>query len=207
MQMKKQILLLLLLTGTEVALSQKTSSVYVLSKDESQLVWKATYVLGGGHEGTLQFTSGKVTTTDNPVGITGEFITNINSIENTDIQPKEDGDGLEEHLRSDDFFSATRFPQGYFVLQKAESSGMPNQFTITGLLTLKGNTLPIQFPATIMTSKDVMKVLADITLDRTKWAINYNSKSIFADLKDGVISDDIQLTLQLTLRKGNALSR
>lgn len=205
--MKKQILLLLLLTGTEVALSQKNPSVYVLSKDESQLVWKATYVVGGGHEGTLQFTSGKANASDDPVGITGEFILDINSIENTDIQPKEDGDGLEEHLRSDDFFSADRFPQGYFVLQKAESFGMPNQFTVTGLLTLKGITLPIQFPATILKDKDVMKVLADFTFDRTKWGINYNSKSIFADLKDGVISDDIQLSLQLTLKKGNALSR
>jgi polyisoprenoid-binding protein YceI len=207
MEMKKQILLLLLLTGTQVALSQKNSSVYVLSKEESRLLWKASYVVGGGHEGTLQFTSGKVTTSDDQIGITGEFITDINSIENTDIQPKEDGDGLEEHLRSDDFFSAARFPQGYFVLQKAESSGMPNLFTITGLLTLKGITLPIQFPATILKDKDVMQVLADITLNRTKWGINYNSKSIFADLKDGIISDDVLLRLQLTLRKGNAQSR
>jgi polyisoprenoid-binding protein YceI len=207
MQMKKQILLFLLLAGTEVALSQKNSAVYVLSKDASQLVWKATYVLGGDHEGTLQFISGKVTPSDNPAGITGEFIIDINSIENTDIQPKEDGDGLEEHLRSDDFFSAARFPQGYFVLQKAESSGIPNLFTVTGLLTLKDNTLPIQFPATILKDKDVMKVLADITFNRTKWGINYNSKSIFADLKDGVISDDIQLRLQLTLKKATASSR
>jgi polyisoprenoid-binding protein YceI len=197
--MKKVIILFMLTVGSGYVLSQGTQTTYLLSKDESVLYWKAYYVISGGHEGTMHFFSGKITTTPDRQ-LKGEFVLDMNSIENTDINPKEDGDGLEEHLRSDDFFSTLFYTKGFFSILKTEALAKPDQFAVTGFLTLKALTHQISFPATIRTEKDVMKVKAEITIDRTKWGINYNSKTIFGDLKDGVISDNIDIRLDLTLK-------
>jgi hypothetical protein len=39
------------------------------------------------------------------------------------------------------------------------------------------------------------------TIDRTNWGVNYGSKSIFDNLGDKFISDDIQLTVKLQATK------
>jgi polyisoprenoid-binding protein YceI len=204
--MKKAIILFLLTLVSEYVISQSTETTYLLSKDESVLVWKAYYVVSGGHEGTMQFLSGKVTTYPDRQ-MTGEFVLNINSIENTDIKPKEDGHGLVEHLLSDDFFSAMLYPKGFFSILKTEALAEPGEYTVTGFLTLKALTHQISFPAIIQTEKDEMKVQAEITIDRTKWGINYNSKTIFDDLKDGVISDNIDIRLNLILKNQSGQPR
>jgi polyisoprenoid-binding protein YceI len=199
MKMKKAIILFLLALTSGRVLSQNIETTYLLSKDESILYWKAYYMISGGHEGTMQLLSGNVTTFPDRQ-LKGEFVMDINSIENTDIKPKEDGDGLEEHLRSDDFFSSMLYPKGFFSILKTEQLARPGEYTVTGFLTLKALTHQISFPATIQTEKGVMKVQAVITIDRTKWEINYNSKTIFDDLKDGVISDNIEIRLNLVLK-------
>ena len=39
------------------------------------------------------------------------------------------------------------------------------------------------------------------TIDRTKWNVNYGSKSVFDNLGDKFIDDDIKLTIDLVAKK------
>jgi polyisoprenoid-binding protein YceI len=205
MQMKKMIILLFAISTSAVLFAQNSPSRYLLSASENELVWSASYVVMGGHEGTLRFISGYLD--DSTPTLTGEFVFDMSSIENTDIKPSEDGDGLEEHLRAEDFFDTAKFPKGFFTILKTESTSVIQRFTVTGFLTLKGIANEITFPAMIIKEKETMKVKAEITINRTKWGINFHSKSVFADLKDGVISDDVSIKLDLVLRKESAQPR
>jgi polyisoprenoid-binding protein YceI len=197
--MKNVIILFVLALGVEPVLSQNLEANYVLAKDESQLYWNAYYVISGGHDGTMKLLSGKVIVHPDRQ-MKGEFVLDMNSIENTDIKPENEGDGLEEHLRSDDFFSTMLYTKGFFSILKTEPLAQPDEFTVIGFLTLKALTHQISFPATIYIEQGVMKVKAKITIDRTRWGITYNSKTFFADLKEGFIADNIDIRLDLVLK-------
>ena len=72
-----------------------------------------------------------------------------------------------------------------------------NQYEVTGQLTIRGITHSINFPAIIKNENGVIKADAKIAIDRTKWGVNFQSKSICASLKDGIIADEVIIILRL----------
>src|SRR6476660_6850668 len=54
---------------------------------------------------------------------------------------------LEAHLQSPDFFDAERYPKLEFVSRSIERAG--DRLTITGDVTIKGHTEPVELTATI----------------------------------------------------------
>jgi polyisoprenoid-binding protein YceI len=178
-------------------------SRFELAPDASQIEWKGTYVLGGSHEGTLRPVSGSVLVSPEG-GITkGEFTIDMNSIKSTD-QQNADAKDLDDHLKSEDFFSTARFPLAFFSITGITATpdpGKTGQYSIVGLLSIKGMTNQITFPASIITNDKITTVKADIIVNRTKWDIVYRSASFFETLKDGVISDNFEVSIDLTLLK------
>jgi len=177
--------------------------VSYLSITESKLQWIGKPLVGGGHEGTINFISGSITTSASGDITKGDFVLDMNTIRNTDMKP-EDGHGgkdLEDHLKSKDFFSVTKYPRANFSILKVitePTASDTQQVRVTGLLSIKGITNEIVFPATISQNKESVNVKAELTIDRTKWDIIYNSKTIFSNLKDGFISDEIKIVVDLT---------
>ncbi|TXH29415.1 MAG: YceI family protein [Cyclobacteriaceae bacterium] len=171
-----------------------------LNQKQSKLIWMGKPIVGSGHEGTIQFTSGSIVTSSTGQITQGELVADMNTIKNTDMKPDDGGRDLEDHLKNDDFFSVTKFPRANFSILKVvpdatyKTSG---RIKITGLLTIKGITNQVEFMATTTSSKENIQVKGELIIDRTKWDIIYQSKSIFKNLKDGVISDEIKLTLDL----------
>jgi len=177
--------------------SDKVSTLVI---KESTLQWAGKPLVGGGHEGTINFSSGSITTSANGDITQGEFVLNMNTIKSTDMKPDDGGKDLEEHLKSEDFFSVTKYPQANFSILKImqeSKTGDVQQVKVTGLLTLKRITNMITFPATITRKGETANIKAEITIDRTKWDIIYNSKTFFANLKDGFISDEIKIVIDL----------
>lgn len=173
---------------------------WTLNEKESTLKWMGKPIVGNGHEGTIQFVSGSIAFSTTGLPKEGEFVVDMNTIRNTDMEGENGAKDLEEHLKSDDFFSVTKYPRANFSILKviAQASGNgPQQIKVTGLLTIKGITNQVVFPATIIRSKGELMIKADLTIDRTKWDINYQSRSIFKNLKDGVISDEIAISVEL----------
>jgi polyisoprenoid-binding protein YceI len=175
--------------------------VSTLSTSESKLQLMGKPLVGGGHEGTIKFISGSITTSASGLITQGEFVLDMNTIKNVDIKPESSAKDLEDHLKSEDFFAVAKYPRANFSILKVipESTVTdPQQVRVTGLLTIKGITNQIVFPAAINRNKESVSIKAELTIDRTKWDITYNSKTFFSTMKDGLISDEIKILLDLS---------
>lgn len=60
---------------------------WVLNQKESKLQWMGKPIVGSGHEGTIQFVSGSVTTSSAGQITHGELVLDMNTIKNTDMKP------------------------------------------------------------------------------------------------------------------------
>lgn len=172
-----------------------------LSISESRLQWIGKPLVGGGHEGTIKFISGSITTAASGLITQGEFVLDMNTIKNVDIKPESSAKDLEDHLKSEDFFAVAKYPRANFSILKVvpePTTSDAQRVRVTGLLSIKGITNQIAFPATINRDKESVNVKAELTIDRTKWDIIYNSKTFFSTMKDGLISDEIKILLDLS---------
>ncbi|MEX2590589.1 MAG: YceI family protein [Chitinophagales bacterium] len=158
----------------------------------STLEWIGKKVTGK-HNGTIQVKSGNVSLTKGK--LSGNFTIDMTTIENNDLEG-EYKTKLENHLKSDDFFSVEKFPTSTFKITKAVDEGN-GKYEITGDLTIKGITNPVTFPATISVIDGELRADANITFDRSKWKVKYGSGSFFDDLGDKMIYDDVYLSLSL----------
>jgi len=162
----------------------------------------------GTHTGTISLSEGVVTLKDGRVA-GGSFVLDMTSITNTDLE----GDmkaGLEGHLKGlaegkeDHFFNTPVHPTGKFAITKV--TNLENDATATNLvygnLTLKGITKEIGFKANIKVNGSSVSVTTPpFTIDRTQWGVNYGSKSVFDDLGDKFVNDEIGLSIELNASK------
>lgn len=73
---------------------------------------------------------------------------------------------------------------------------------INGNLTIKDKTNPIEFPATVSEQGNSVTIKSEpFMIDRTKWGVNYGSKSVFDNLGDKFIDDDMEITVSIVANK------
>ena len=113
---------------------------------------------------------------------------------------------LEAHLKGTvegqegDFFNVNKYPTATFELTGAEAMG--DHTMVKGNLTIKDQTNHIEFPANITMDADKVTIESKtFSIDRTKWNVNYGSKSVFDNLGDKFINDEIELTISLVAKK------
>lgn len=160
-----------------------------IKTDVSQVVWKG-YKVTGSHEGTIAIQSGSlIFEADKLTG--GEFVIDMTTINTTDLDGEAKGQ-LEGHLKSEDFFGVEAHPTATLVFTNVTSSGK-NAYTVTGDLTIKGKTNPINFTISIYGNK----ATASLKVDRTKYDVKYGSTSFFDGLKDKAIYDEFDLVSDL----------
>lgn len=161
----------------------------VIKTDKSKVVWKG-YKVTGSHEGTIDVKSGTlVFEGDKLTG--GEFVIDMTSISTTDLEGEYKGK-LDGHLKSDDFFGVSNHPTAKLVFTSVKSSGK-SAYDVTGDLTIKGKTNPINFTISIYGNK----ATASLKVDRTKYEVRYGSTSFFDGLKDKAIYDEFDLVTDL----------
>jgi polyisoprenoid-binding protein YceI len=108
--------------------------------------------------------------------------------------------GLGKEEDADHFFNTKKFPEGTFEITTVETVDAVT--TVSGNLTLKGITKPVSFPATISVDGDMVMLNSEsFKIDRTQWGVNYASKSVFDDLKDKFVNDEIELKVSVTAAK------
>jgi len=165
--------------------------------EKSTVVWTATKVIGGGHTGTIELSSANLEISGTKIK-GGSFSVDMTTMNCTDL----DGDmkgNLEGHLKSEDFFAVEKFKTADFKITKV-SKGSNGTFDITGDVTIKGKTVQISFPATVVKSGDMTTTTAKITLDRTKFDVKYGSNSFFDNLGDKAISNEFTLDVTLVTK-------
>jgi polyisoprenoid-binding protein YceI len=99
-----------------------------------------------------------------------------------------------------DFFNVTQFPTGAFEVTGVSDEG--GKTMLSGNLTLKGVKQNITFPVSVANVGDELTITSDaFTIDRTKWGVNYGSKTVFDNLGDKFISDEIELKINVVAYK------
>ncbi len=184
---------------TEVA-EVATAADFKVDPASSIIEWVGSKP-AGKHTGTIALKDGSFAVTDGVV-TGGDFTIDMTSITVTDLTGDEKA-RLEGHLKGtgekekeDHFFNTTAFPTGNFKITKVEGN------TVTGILTLKDVANEVSFPATIGVNENEVKLESEpFTIDRTKWNVNYASQSVFDDLKDKFINDEIELVVKVKATK------
>lgn len=188
-------------TGDETGgISEKTSGpAYNYSKAKSTLYWEGNKP-GGKHHGTIEVIGGSAITDGNRIS-GGSFEIDMSSIRNDDVKNEGMRNRLLGHLKSEDFFFVEKYPMATFEITRVEASGGSTHL-ITGDLTIRGNTNEISFPAEIKMDDEMIHAQSgEIVLDRTRWDVNHMSKSIFAEMKDNFINDEMIVKLDVHLSR------
>ncbi|WP_106792351.1 YceI family protein [Aquimarina sp. Aq78] len=190
-------------TPEEVKEAPVEAIMYSVDVASSSIDWVGSKPLEK-HTGTLKLTSGTFEAKEGVI-MSGSFIIDMTSINVTDLEGDSKAD-LEGHLKGegegteDHFFNIAKFPKGVFeVTGISEKEG---KTYIEGNLTLKDIKKNISFPATTSVEGDVMKLNSEVfTINRTDWSVNYASKSVFGDLGDKFINDDIEIKISIKANK------
>ncbi len=164
----------------------------------TKIYWKGTKP-GGEHNGIIKLKEGgKFLVEDNKL-VGGEFIIDMASIANIDLEDAEMNAKLVGHLKSADFFNVDSFPEAKLIVSEVVPLKGNDTFntTLKGNLTMKDITHSIEFKANVKVDEGGMYAISEeFVLDRTKWGVNYKSKSIFKELKDKFINDEFALKIE-----------
>lgn len=174
------------------ALLPKHSEVYKVDTKDSSLEWFAEKVTGK-HNGTINLSSGSIINNHGILSATFEI--DMNTIVCTDLSG-ESKTKLENHLKSDDFFSSAKYPKAKFVSTSITPITDPkNGFTHTvkGNLTIKEKTNEISFDATIKMEGNKIVCNGTAIVDRSKFDVRYGSKSFFPEIGNRMIYDEFKV--------------
>ena len=160
----------------------------------STIGWTSPMLGVKTHSGTIQLTSGSVTT-KGPTVIGGDFLVDLKlqteQMLDTNYAPDGSKQGtranLIGHLMSPDFFAADSFPTASFKITSASGN------TATGDLTVRGKTNQETVTDIVVTEEGgVMKASGKLVFDRQKYNVAWNTGSV-----DAVLGDNIELNVSL----------
>jgi polyisoprenoid-binding protein YceI len=117
----------------------------------------------------------------------------------TSIKESNANERLENHLKSDDFFAVATYPVAKLVLTGSTQFDK-GYGVVSGLLTIKDKTNPIEFKAIVQKKDDGLWFYANFIIDRTKYDVRYGSGSFFDNLGDKTIFDEFKLKVSLLVQ-------
>jgi len=186
-----------------VAETESITEKYITDVTKSSIEWRG-FKPTGSHNGTVNIDTGVFQVNDGVLQ-SGTFLIDMKSIVSLDLE----GDmknNLESHLKGTvegkegDFFNVNQFPVGGFEITAVKT--VEGKTTLSGNLDLKGIKQNITFPVTVSSEGDMLTITSEaFTIDRTKWGINYGSKSVFDNLGDKFINDDMELKINVVAYK------
>jgi polyisoprenoid-binding protein YceI len=197
MKFKITSVLFAVLTSFSISSFAQKAETYKVDASKSTITWVGKK-FSGSHDGTIQLASGTLNIASKKL-VGGGFEANMTSI--TTVDGGKGSANLDKHLKNDDFFGVDKFPTATFVIKKVEGAGA--DVKVTGDLTIKGKTSPVTFPAklTFNADKTVSAVAEEIVIDRTKYGIEYKSKSVFSSIGNNFIYDDFTINVKLVAKK------
>lgn len=158
----------------------------------SELKWTGYHLAKSySHWGHINLKSGNVSTDGSKI-TGGEFVIDMNTISNKDLEKKEDNAKLVGHLKSDDFFGVQKYPEAKLVIKKTEKQS-GNIYKTTADLTIRGITKEITFDTQINSiSKSALDASAKFRVKRTDFEVMYGW-SIENAMLDGEFDIEVKL--------------
>ncbi len=183
----------------QTAKEKATSMESLVNVESSVIEWIGSKPTES-HNGTIKFTSGKLVISDDNKLTGGEFVVDMNSIKDLDVDSEEYRGKLENHLKGADFFDVEKYPTTKFVIASVEEKD--GKLNVTGNLTIKDKTKSITFPASFKTT-DAGYVFESesFKINRLDFDVTYKSKTLDAALKDKFINDLIEFKVKLESKK------
>ena len=159
--------------------------------ENSQLFWSAERIVGGSHTGTVTIKEGALEVDENDIPRGGSI-----TLDMTGITESKDSEPFLNHISSADFFDVENFPTAMVEITNLEAAGGEN-FNATADLTIKDSTNEIEFPLKIAEADGVYTATADIEIDRTLWGITFDSASVFKQIGDKAIRDNVPISFEI----------
>lgn len=178
---------------------------YNVNTEESVIDWTGSKPTGK-HTGTIKISEGEFAVKNDSVE-SGKFTLDMNSITVTDLEAGNGKEDLEGHLKglgkeetANHFFNVNKYPTGTFEITGITQE--EGKTMVEGNLTLKETTKNIKFPATITVTPEAVTLVSEsFKIDRTLWKVNYSSKSIFDNLGDKYVDDEIEIKVNVKAAK------
>ncbi len=125
------------------------------------------------------------------VMVEGDTITGVHFVAQM-ASVEADDERLTEHLKNEDFFHVEQFPTSEFastaVIVGSDSEGFTH--TITGNLTIRGETKQIVFPANIEMAEGTIKATTEFVIDRQDFKVAYPGRA------DDLIQDNVAMNIE-----------
>jgi polyisoprenoid-binding protein YceI len=137
--------------------------------------------------------------------VAGHLIADVRTIQVTDIPATDPVPRarLRDHLLSDDFFAATRYPTARFDLTSVRRENN-RLYRADGRLTMRDRTHPISLYARgWAVQRDSIHAEASVTLDRQDWGISYQGSTIRDDLVDDKFTLELVVYAVRPLKEAN----
>ena len=183
----KKLFIVILLSFTNFYLFGQNKNINL---QLSKIKWTGKEITTKTHYGSLKFASGNILFENDEI-VGGEFIVDMLSLINEDLTGSS-RDYLENHLRSEDFFSVEEYPKSSLKITSIEKIDR-EKYEVTGDLTIKGITKSTNF----ILSLNNEGATVEMVFDRSKFDVKYRSSSFFSNLGDKLIYDDIELEVSL----------
>jgi len=162
---------------------------YAFDQTSSKITWVGSKVTGK-HDGGFGTFKGSVDVND---GLPEKSKVDV-EIDATSLTS--DQEKLTGHLKSPDFFDTAGHPKATFSSTKIEKGGANGaSHTVTGNLTIKGNSKSITFPANVKVEGDAASVDAEFAINRRDFGLNYAGKP------NDLIRDDVVIKLTIKATK------
>ncbi|WP_415375429.1 YceI family protein [Patiriisocius sp. Uisw_017] len=188
----------------ETAKASAIAERFVVDTAKSKVIWEGNKPLGS-HKGTISIAQGEFMIENGTIK-SGNFLIDMKSINVTDLEIGDGKEMLETHLmgtvagKEGDFFNVNRHPTATFEITSVDEKD--GKTMMSGNLKMLEKSNNITFPVTMKSNGSMMSVTSEeFEIDRTKWGINFGSKSIFDDLGDKFISDEMKITFAVNAKK------
>ena len=172
---------------------------YTLTKEKHTISWEATKITGSKHSGIIKAVNGKFKVEDGSIS-RGVLSFEMDSFEVTDLtgEDKADFDG---HLKSEDFLDIEKYPVARLDMN-GSSIDENGKMNLSCSFDFHGVVVDYIVPFTVeqikMKGRFGYQINGKFMIDRTKHNITYGSGSVFDDLGDRVINDDVKIGFNFT---------
>jgi len=168
------------------------------NKNNSTVIWTGSKPTGS-HTGNVSIKSGYLTF-DHGRLVGGNFTIDMTSITCTDIEKESKNKYFVEHLKDEDFFDVTEFPEANLNIKKVKRLNA-QEYEMSGEMTIKGITNDLTFTSEVKLTGNSYVAIAKIIIDRTKYGVEYKSANVFKNLGDKFIYDEIEFDIFLVSEK------
>lgn len=184
-------------------------TVYKADKKQSNIVWSGSKkFVDSSHTGTVNLKSGQIMFHDEKP-VKGDFVVDMTTLTNSDLESDEYKQKLEGHLKSEDFFKVEEFQTASFTFNKVKDLGN-GMYEFSGEMEIRGIKKPKTITAKLDKKGNLITTETSIKIDRTEFGVEYNSEKsggnfftrMFKGGKDKIINNEMEVKVKLVAKKG-----